>query len=923
MKRIFAIVFSILFVLSCLFPSLIIFAEEKPENALKYDDKARDILVALSVVSETQVSEGTESQIVTRGELADILTRLSLYPEGGSSELVEYDDVDETHKYCTGILGANTLGLMKGYGDNTFRPDKGVTYSELSKVLIRLLGYEMVIQNDNYDPYATAAALKLFVNLKGTRDKDTVVDKASMVTIIFNAIHTDMMEPSSYGSNQTYEVAKGHSILTEYFGVYWNKGIITKNEVTAISSPSVSPALEGCVEINGYDYMVGTTNAADLLGYRVEYYYKINVNGVSDRQLLYVSEKGLNEVLTISSKSLIEPGNDIRIVKYRDESDHIGTQTIQSTVFFLYNGVPASLTKENITVDTGEIIFINNGSGTKWSVVRVEAYETVVVESMDASRGVIYSKYPNTTSLSGTEGGDPNFTYDPDELNRRVFFYDSYGDLYDPKAITEWDVLLIKRDRSNRRTNIQRLVIEKEGTVTAKSGEDIIFVDDYEYEVAPWLINRNPSVMPEMGKSYLFYLDSAGRIVAVRALNENEYSFAYFIDGEVNRNSRTYTIQICEDTGNVVLRDLASKVKIDGVSKNTPKEQQAAIESVATSVKTRLIQIKYNQDGLIKEIKTVAGGEFLHEDYTGIYYSSTSTIGGKVAIDSSVVHFYIPTNGDIEKYYSRKGTSELTNDRGYNSSSGDYAYRMADKSKVVVFVHLWHLYDFSAGYFNALGSSHKTYMVDSMRYSLDENEDAYITEILACTNGTMTTLRVRDEIVLNCISPVKDYYSSNNLSEQIFTNESALPNFKLEKGDIIKVKTDYEGYVTRIEVIYDYDKDRMFVKNPSTPYNNNKGGFTDSYRILMGYVYEREDEFFKLACTAGGPSTVPEAIENISQVEVMKEKANIITVYDSYTGEIYKGTMADVFTYKLSGENATRTIVEVSKGSPIRMFVFR
>lgn len=925
MKKIFTIIFSLIFVLSNVFSSLVVFAQEESVQIQQYNTKARDLLVALSIVTEMQVADGTESKNVTRGEFADVLTKLSIYPEGGTLDVVTYDDVDESCEYYAGISSVYALGLMKGYGDNTFRPDNGITFGEISKVLIRLLGYESVIAKANYNAYSTAVTLKLFQGLKGTRNKDTIVNRAEMVQVIFNAIHTDLMEPS-YGTKGTYELSKGCSILTEYFDVYWNKGVVSKNEITALGDISASCAPERCVGIDGINYMVGNTDASDLLGYRVEYYYKVNVNGISDRELIYVSEEGLNEVLVINSKDLITPVTDVKTVKYYDGNERVKTQSIPSTAFFLYNGVPASLTSENITVDLGEIIFINNGTGSKWSVVKVESYETVVVETIDTSNGIVFSKYLDTTPLNGIKDGLSNFTYNPDEVNKTVFFYDSVGNPSEPQVITEWDILHIKRDRNNKRTCVYSLVIEKGGTVTAKKGDDIVFVDEDEYEVAPWVLNQKPSIMPKLGENFMFYLDSAGRIAAIREMGVDEFSFAYFIDGAVNRSSNTYEIKICDDNGTVAIKECASTMIVDGVRKKKPEEQEIAIDSVITDYITRLIQIRYNADGLVKEIKTISGGEFLHQDYTGVFYPLASSLGGKIAVDASTVHFYVPTDDDESMYYTRKGISHLVSGSTYTARYSKFAYRFVDELKVAAFVHLAVPYDiFADSYFTACHHGDATYLVDDIRYAYDENLDMYIPEVSVWDKGTMSLLRVRAKNVMTHVSPAMNYYSSNNLDEQIFTNydSSNPPNFQLGKGDVIKVKTDHLGYVTRIEVIYDYDEDRMFIQSKSKPYQSTTGNYDSYYRMLMGYVNKRDSGFFQLACTEGDVSTVPSAVENVSQIEVMKENSAIVTVYDSYTEEVYKGTMADIFTYEATAENASRIIVEVNRGVPQRIFVYR
>ncbi len=87
-------------------------------------------------------SDGTfrPQNAITRGEMIKMLTEALGY--GFLAPSMGSDFTDTGSHWAKGHIGLGVeMGLVKGYSDNTFRPDKTVTYNEAITFILRALGY--------------------------------------------------------------------------------------------------------------------------------------------------------------------------------------------------------------------------------------------------------------------------------------------------------------------------------------------------------------------------------------------------------------------------------------------------------------------------------------------------------------------------------------------------------------------------------------------------------------------------------------------------------------------------------------------------------------------------------------------------------------------------------------------------------------
>ncbi len=109
--------------------------------------KAIENLSGLGVINGYEDGSYQPEKIVTRAEMAKLLV-VALGLDAGASLLegeTSFDDVDAGH-WATGYIAvAVQYGLIKGDGDGNFRPDATVNYAEAATMVLRALGYDRVV----------------------------------------------------------------------------------------------------------------------------------------------------------------------------------------------------------------------------------------------------------------------------------------------------------------------------------------------------------------------------------------------------------------------------------------------------------------------------------------------------------------------------------------------------------------------------------------------------------------------------------------------------------------------------------------------------------------------------------------------------------------------------------------------------------
>ena len=164
----------------------------------KYENAA-EILAELSIVQGVKDNVFDYNKEVTRAEFAKMLVEASFK----NSELkaltlddshVNFKDVSKSEWYYPYITVAVNKGYMEGFGDGTFKPDEGVTYSQIAKLVTKALGHDYLTVKDPVK-WDEEYVLKMYefnlfkdVTIKEHSDKAT---RGNCAIIIWNMLTTN------------------------------------------------------------------------------------------------------------------------------------------------------------------------------------------------------------------------------------------------------------------------------------------------------------------------------------------------------------------------------------------------------------------------------------------------------------------------------------------------------------------------------------------------------------------------------------------------------------------------------------------------------------------------------------------------------------------------------------------------------------
>lgn len=139
---------------------------------------------------------------VSRGEFARMLVKASSFRD--STSLADFStvfsDVDNLNPYAQYIRIATREGYMFAYLGGLFKPNEYITYKDMIRGCLSLLGYK----NDDFKGNQIAGRIDTFVSLKMNKyidDKTSndYVTKQDVVNAIYNTLKTNKKGGSYYG----------------------------------------------------------------------------------------------------------------------------------------------------------------------------------------------------------------------------------------------------------------------------------------------------------------------------------------------------------------------------------------------------------------------------------------------------------------------------------------------------------------------------------------------------------------------------------------------------------------------------------------------------------------------------------------------------------------------------------------------------
>ena len=615
------------------------------------------------------------SKDITREETAVVLVKmLGKDNLARSSENVTYYTDVSVYSQNVGYINvATNEELFSGRSETIFDPESAVTYAELSKLLVKAVGYSSLGERKGGFPggYITAASqLKILDDVKLT-GKTTVswVDAAKMV---YNAMSVDVLTGTVYTADGDFlEMGKsqGDNLLKVCHGAFKAKGQITGTAICKIFGTGLDRELKvGEIEIKGNLFSYDPeklSHLETLTGFNTEYYYT-EKDGEYILKFAYIEDSSSISVMSyditnvygfadgetsgayleyfIDDLSMEEPEK----LELSDELDLIVNNIKQPRV-----------SNELLFPECGKVTLVDSDDDEVYDLAKVVKYDMKIVDVVSIyDKHIFFKNDPTTTPL----------TLNP--LYNDVT-YDIYqdGEKISLRDLTEGDIVgIVEGERENDPYYlIEKLSSTVEGTVE-QIGSDEVVIDGKTFGVSPTFDLALYDIHP--GDHCKLYFDFADELFYAEP-EDDGYTYHYVLLGAAVKRGGRGRIQIkvvhAPDRRNktVHIYDAAEEVKI-----NDKKYQGRAIidalrlgDADRAVVRDEFMQplkyVEFNEAGEICMIETIKENELgrkttsTRAQRTYIGSGPYNEAFGEYPITYLTQYFYVPLSGrDVDWGYT-------------------------------------------------------------------------------------------------------------------------------------------------------------------------------------------------------------------------------------------------------------------------------
>lgn len=126
---------------------------------------------------------------IRRCEVATIAVRI-LNPNQDviDGEIKSFSDLKTEHWAYKSVSDAFNLGIIHGYPDGSFKPDKNISYAEVLTIMVNCLGDGKELEGEWPANYIAKAKEMKIIPANDNRENDKVISRGEMAQIVWNSI---------------------------------------------------------------------------------------------------------------------------------------------------------------------------------------------------------------------------------------------------------------------------------------------------------------------------------------------------------------------------------------------------------------------------------------------------------------------------------------------------------------------------------------------------------------------------------------------------------------------------------------------------------------------------------------------------------------------------------------------------------------
>ena len=854
-------------------------------------------LTSLGIVGGFGFEDHLDSNI-TRGEFAQLVVNMMNRKEVAKTmETASYftDVADSPYKGAINMLYKEEI--VSGTGNGKYEPNRNVRYTEACKMLVKALGYHVIVSDTSLQSYTfLAGTIGVTEGVSNAKEYITVRD---MLVMVNNCLDIGKMVPMYYNTDiaPSYIIDEDDTFRSAFETPTPNGTIKMEGIVTADSSSYLYTERKSLkdtqIEISNKVFDFEGTAPTGFVGKHVYFYVKIDADG-NYGNIVSITTTSKNTVVSIDGNDLASYSNT-ELKYYINEKKTTEIETTLATKW-LYNGVPGSYPLDSVNMDGNvQIVAIDNNADEIFDVVSVYEYTDAIVERVDTENITL------TFSKDLLYKNEKNVSFDEDEEDINVEYFDAKGNTASFDSIKAGDVLSIAKSKDGRKFRV--VISDNGGTglVESKDGEYII-IGTTEYRC----LGIEPTSI-KIGRNYDYKVNFADRLVFAEEVElESDYAYTYKLSGaaddfktpkiqliipakvstktiqgtydEVN-NAATSSTNLYIKNDKLLIFNLANKITLEYWTTDNDGNDYLAKEKVSATAKNlekmmnKPVSYELDADGNIIRISDVTpssvGGR--------LTYNSSEKIFGKTSVvkpfglDDNTYAVCVPTNDasedDILNYIQ-----ELLN----NVVSYVDAYDVDEDTHVANMLVI--KTEMISGTAGSLESSRNFLgMVTKASRVYNEEDGTESIKITMLTKGSEKTFSEQSFVVSPLIANYKDFYQIN-------------------AGDLIKYSLDGFDRMNAFDILQKFES-----------YLDGSNGYVNDDFTVCGTVTDMEYD----------------AISNAKL-----RWADVVTLQNidgTYTYELYHNTSLATQVFILNSANRDAelgTVADIKYGDRILVYAY-
>lgn len=906
----------------------------KDVEGTPYENVAKK-LIALKIFNYSEDGFHPDREI-TRADFIAVALRLCGYDDeffsGKEVTKSYFVDVRTDMWYAPYVEYAVELGLING-SNGYFEPDSSITYDQAAKIVVSLLGYSYFAESKGGFPFGYNSMASQIGLFKGLKPDSSAINRGDVAILINNALNAEALDVQSLSADGDTTYQKG-KLMQSKLKIYSGKAVMFENSISGLTYDST--LANNYVKIGNYIYHVGKTNAADLLGYYVEFYFTHDDDSNEDT-LLYVTKAPSVSELTVKASDIVSVSGNY--IEY-ENMGKITKASLKPDFTVIYNNKYITSFSLNLLKPADGYLTLVENDGGSYDTVFVNSFTNVVVNAIEPSEYRVYDKLANNASL----------VLDQNDSLKKISIVDPAGLDKEFSDIKVGSVLstFISQDEQYIKAVINSVKEDIAIFETTDSGDEfIISADTVSYKLSKGYYqylsdnNKNNNTEFAIGEKLTVFLDLDGNVAWHEITVTSNVLLAYLVNA-AKENSLNAPVQVKLFTrdGKHEIHECALNVKIDGNVKKT-SEDILAILRPNDVVNNMLISYKFDSEGKINYIDTPTRGEneseiSLFSNYTayGIsdgehiqvltgddtkYKSSNKSIGYKILLNDGLPIFSVPTKNAWEypeNYFSIRGLSSFNNDNSYAVESYLFDPKSFSSAALVMYVNSEGMKEIGVETTMAVVKKTSVAMVDGeQKDKLTLIKDGKEISVVASEADTFKNLRG----LRYTSSAPNDIYVYRNL----------------QPGDVIRYETQPDGTVGTVQLVVgtlgeradqtgsvdptvkDYTIDPT--RSATTGASVARYGQT---RLVMKNVYEKSEGNIKVADyvykNADTNKIEAKDITSVqeSELEVHRATSYRITVVDCTNNiiDVRAGNIDDLIDYRTSSDNYSTILMHVRWG---------